>query len=184
MANEIVKVENLKRSGEDYEPSRLVKRKMTHDPQDNGGEQIDIKSSLMKTANGQLVLSVLKLKEGNPMCSCRGCKIGNRRERKRLPAGFVKRIRLWRYLNTVYYTTVRLEQRVSGETLLENSRCRFCADTQSCPLRSHNITSTEPPANENSQKIKEEEKNEMDAFKKTVVKDEKPWLFEVSLHDA
>ncbi|TGO22564.1 hypothetical protein BPAE_0163g00250 [Botrytis paeoniae] len=150
MANGVAKSKELKRSREDDKQSRSVKRKTTHDHQENGNEQIDIDFLLMNTAEGKFVLDIL-----------------------RLIAAVVNKQKIWRYMSTVYYATVRLEQNISGETLLEYSRCRFCADTPSCPLQSQNITFKEPPANGNSEKVNEEEKNEVEASKKAVARDEK-----------
>ncbi|TGO63561.1 hypothetical protein BCON_0012g00510 [Botryotinia convoluta] len=150
MANGVAKGKKLKRSREDEKQSRSVKRKKTHDLQENGDEQIDIDSSLINTTEGKFILNILKL-----------------------IAAVVNKQKIWRYMSTVYYATVRLEQKISSETLLEYSRCRFCADTPSGPLQSQNITFTEPPANGNSEKDNEEEKNEVEASKKAVARDEK-----------
>ncbi|TGO82181.1 hypothetical protein BPOR_0898g00050 [Botrytis porri] len=96
----------------------------------------------------------------------------------------VHKQKIWRYMSIVYYPTISLEQKISSETLLENSRCRFCADAPSCPLQSHNIISIKPPTNGYSEKMNEEEKNEMEASKKAVARDEKPLLFEAGWHDG
>ncbi|TGO76791.1 hypothetical protein BELL_0137g00170 [Botrytis elliptica] len=157
MANGVAKGKKLKRSMEDDNELRSVKRKTTHGIREKGNEQIDIVSLLMKMPDLKFVLNILKLKEGNPMCSCTGCRIGSHRERHK----------------AMSYATVRLEQNISGKTLFENPRCRFCADTSSCPLQSQNITFTEPPANGNSEEVNEEEKNEVEASKKAVTRDEK-----------
>ncbi|KAF5871267.1 uncharacterized protein Bfra_007782 [Botrytis fragariae] len=150
MANRVTKGRKLKRASEDGNESRSVKWKTTHDVQENGNEQIDIGSLLMNTAEGKLVLDILKL-----------------------IAAVVNKQKIWRYMSIVHYSTVRLEQKISGETPLENPRCRFCADTPSCPLQYQTIAFTGPPANVNSEKVNEEEKNQVEASKKAVARDEK-----------
>ncbi|TGO19241.1 hypothetical protein BTUL_0005g00900 [Botrytis tulipae] len=61
MANGVVKSKKLKRSLEDDNESRSVKRKTTHELQENGDKQIDIGSFLMNTAEGKLFLEILKV---------------------------------------------------------------------------------------------------------------------------
>ncbi|KAF7879720.1 uncharacterized protein EAF02_007890 [Botrytis sinoallii] len=150
MANGVAKGNKLKRSMEDDNELRSVKRKTTHDIQEKGNEQIDIVSLFMKTPDVKFVLNTLKL-----------------------IMAVVYKHKIWHYLSTVSYATVRLEQNISGKTLFENPRCRFCADTPSCPLQFQNIKFTEPPVNWNSEKVIEEEKNEVEASKKAVSRDEK-----------
>ncbi|KAF7932348.1 hypothetical protein EAE99_003588 [Botrytis elliptica] len=150
MANGVAKGKKLKRSMEDDNELRSVKRKTTHGIREKGNEQIDIVSLLMKMPDLKFVLNILKL-----------------------ITAVVYKHKIWHYLSTVSYATVRLEQNISGKTLFENPRCRFCADTSSCPLQSQNITFTEPPANGNSEEVNEEEKNEVEASKKAVTRDEK-----------
>ncbi|THV52997.1 hypothetical protein BGAL_0062g00130 [Botrytis galanthina] len=150
MANGVVKDNKLKRPLEDDNESRSVKRKTTHELHENGNKRIDICSSLMNAAERQLFLEILQL-----------------------IAALVKKQKIWKYLSIVYYSTVLLEQKFSGENLIENSRCRFCADTPSCPLQPQNIKFTELPASGNSEKVKEEEKNQVEASKKAVARDEK-----------
>ncbi|KAF7889064.1 hypothetical protein EAF00_009364 [Botryotinia globosa] len=141
MANGVVKGKKLKRSLEDGNESRSVKRKTVHELQENGDKQIDIGSFLMNTADGKLLLDIFKLRKGNPMCLCTGCKIENRRER------------------------TKASDRGSGDEAGESMIM--------CPLQPQNITFTEPPANLNSEDVNEEEKNEVEAFKKAVARDEK-----------
>ncbi|TGO38189.1 hypothetical protein BHYA_0080g00370 [Botrytis hyacinthi] len=151
MANGVVKGKKLKRSLEDDNESRSVKRKTTHELQENGDKQIDIGSLLMNTAEGKLFLEILKL----------------------MAALVNNKQKVWRFMSIVYYSTVLLEQKFSGEALVGNSRCRFCADAPSCPLQPQNIKFTEPVADGNSEKVNEEEKNEVEASKKAVARDEK-----------
>ncbi|KAM0157021.1 hypothetical protein ACHAPG_004909 [Botrytis cinerea] len=55
MAKEIAKSKNLKRSREDDKQPRSVKRKTKHDLQENGGERIDIDSSLKNKARREFI---------------------------------------------------------------------------------------------------------------------------------
>ncbi|TGO69556.1 hypothetical protein BOTNAR_0009g00030 [Botryotinia narcissicola] len=158
MANGVVKGKKLKRSLKDDNESRSVKRKTAHELQEIGDKRNDIGSFLINTAQGKLLLDILKV-----------------------IAALVKKQQIWQYMSIVYYSTV-LKQKFSGETLLENSRCRFCADAPSCPLQPQHITFTELPANRNSENVNEEEKNEVKAYKKAVGRDEKLWPFETSCY--
>ncbi|ATZ58600.1 hypothetical protein BCIN_16g03330 [Botrytis cinerea B05.10] len=83
MAKEIAKSKNLKRSREDDKQPISVKRKTKHDLQENGGEQIDIDSSLKNKARREFIQNMLELKKEDLVCSCTGCKIGRRREREK-----------------------------------------------------------------------------------------------------
>ncbi|KAK8902556.1 hypothetical protein QC760_009057 [Botrytis cinerea] len=189
MAKEIAKSKNLKRSREDDKQPISVKRKTKHDLQENGGEQIDIDSSLKNKARREFIQNMLELKKEDLVCSCTGCKIGRRREREKAISlsmyilqekdklitanhgcGEEKSetmiLKMSRYMNTVYHATAHLEEKISGKTLLQNSRCRFCADTPSCPLQSHNMISKGSPVEVNSEKVDEGENNKMRASKK------------------
>ncbi|TEY81700.1 hypothetical protein BOTCAL_0032g00430 [Botryotinia calthae] len=173
MAKGVAKRKNLQRSREDDRQPRSVKRKTTHDLQENGDEQIDIDSSLKNKARRQFIQNMLELKKEDLMCSCTGCKIGRRREREKATnhgCGEEKSetmiLKMSRYMNTVYHATAHLEEKISGKTLLQNSRCRFCADTPSCPLQSHNIISKETPVEINREKVNKGENNEIRASKK------------------
>lgn len=61
MAKEIAKSKNLKRSREDDKQPISVKRKTKHDLQENGGEQIDIDSSLKNKARREFIQNMLEV---------------------------------------------------------------------------------------------------------------------------
>ncbi|KAF7935257.1 uncharacterized protein EAE97_008164 [Botrytis byssoidea] len=78
MANGVVKDKKLKRSLKDDNESRSVKRKTAHELQEIGDKRNDIGFFLINTAEGKLLLNILK--EGNSMCLCTGCDRGSGEE--------------------------------------------------------------------------------------------------------
>ncbi|KAM0175036.1 hypothetical protein ACHAPF_005757 [Botrytis cinerea] len=165
MAKEIAKSKNLKRSREDDKQPISVKRKTKHDLQENGGEQIDIDSSLKNKARREFIQNMLEEKD-KLITANHGCG-----EEKSETMILVRASPQRKMLNSnrkcrVYHATAHLEEKIYGKTLLQNSRCRFCADTPSCPLQSHNMISKGSPVEVNSEKVDEGENNKMRASKK------------------
>ncbi|CAD6445046.1 6d625c46-ec08-48f9-b525-4489e59508ff [Sclerotinia trifoliorum] len=111
-------------------------------------------------ANCELFKNILGL-GGATQCFCDGCLIGDLELRTRWIQAWASQLeRKLQRANIVHSATARLEDLISKENPSQKLKCRFCEDSSTCPLQSHNITSEQAPPKMESTENSEEKRFE------------------------